>query len=167
MANQEGNQLLHFKIEKQLQNEEVLEILNNPNLEYFVVAQSTVMLYRSQLNPTVFKLRDDGEISLDFDVYIDCELQELSQMIKIASMKSVQPRKLVVDNTPKKQASIINHNNNNQSLLGDPYFDRKMSMSPTVKRESIDELDEILLDNKMSKTAEKFQPKVVLFDKST
>ena len=40
-------------------------------------------------------------------------------------------------------------------------------MSPTVKRESIDELDEILLDNKMSKTAEKFQPKVVLFDKST
>ena len=81
-------------------------------------------------------------------------------MIKIASMKSVQPRK-TINNTPQPKP------NANQSSLGDLYFDRKMSLSPSpVKRESIDELDEILLDNKMSKTTEKFS-KVVQFDKST
>lgn len=61
-------------------------MLNQSSKQFFMATNYTAMLLRNKFFSSVSDMNDEDRISQSFNIFIDCELTELNQVVLISSL---------------------------------------------------------------------------------
>lgn len=76
-----ANQIVHTRAEKLLEDNELNHTLGAASKVYFQSVRHCAMLLRSKFFSSVFDIHDEDRIAPSFNIFIDCELSELNQLV--------------------------------------------------------------------------------------
>lgn len=77
---------MHQRCEKYLRSNDMHNVLNQSSKQFFMSVKYCAMLLRSKFFSSVSDIHDEDRISQSFNIFIDCELSELSSIVLIASL---------------------------------------------------------------------------------
>ena len=64
-----------------------MRVLNQSGRQFFMSKNFCACLSRSKFFSTVFELHDQGSVAQSFNIFIDVELSELTNMVSIAETR--------------------------------------------------------------------------------
>ena len=80
--------MIHVRAQENLNNNIVIKLITQASMQFFMAKSHVAMLLRSKFFSTVFDIHNEDRISQSFNIFIDCELYELNQMVQLTILNT-------------------------------------------------------------------------------